>query len=162
MPPQQIDHGIGNENADVGDRHPHKMVLTAYIHAVPCGSGVIEQDQQHYDPDGIDFYVRRHFQIHCSSPKRWGLPSLISRFRPPIDIVGVTTDPRTWRKLALSWGVTPVLCEALPSTEVLFYTAKKLAKAALDLQPGDRIVITGGVTNGTSGNTNLIKVEQYD
>ena len=87
---------------------------------------------------------------------------MVSRFRPPIDIVGVTTDPRTWRKLALSWGVTPVLCEALPSTEVLFYTAKKLAKAALDLQPGDRIVITGGVTNGTSGNTNLIKVEQYD
>ena len=78
MPPQQIDHGIGNENADVGDRHPHKMVLTAYIHAVPCGSGVIAQDQQHYDPDGIDFYVRRHFQIHYSSPKRWGLPSLIS------------------------------------------------------------------------------------
>ncbi len=87
---------------------------------------------------------------------------MVSRFRPPIDIVGVTTDPRTWRKLALSWGVTPVLCEALPSTEVLFYTAKKLAKAVLDLQPGDRIVITGGVTNGTSGNTNLIKVEQYD
>lgn len=87
---------------------------------------------------------------------------MVSRFRPPIDIVGVTTDPRTWRKLALSWGVTPVLCEALPSTEVLFYTAKKLAKAALELQPGDRIVITGGVTNGTSGNTNLIKVEQYD
>ena len=87
---------------------------------------------------------------------------MVSRFRPPIDIVGVTTDPRTWRKLALSWGVTPLLCEALPSTEVLFYTAKKLAKAALDLQPGDRIVITGGVTNGTSGNTNLIKVEQYD
>ena len=87
---------------------------------------------------------------------------MVSRFRPPIDIVGVTTAPRTWRKLALSWDVTPVLCEALPSTEVLFYTAKKLAKAALDLQPGDRIVITGGVTNGTSGNTNLIKVEQYD
>lgn len=86
---------------------------------------------------------------------------MVSRFRPPIDIVGITTSERTWRKLALSWGVTPVLCEELPSTEVLFYTAKKLAKAALSLQSGDRIVITGGVTNGTSGNTNLIKVEQY-
>ena len=86
---------------------------------------------------------------------------LVSRFRPPMDIVGLTTNKKTWRKLALSWGVTPIMCEELPSTEVLFYTAKKLAQSALGLTTGDRIVITGGVTNGTSGNTNLIKVEQY-
>ena len=29
----------------------------------------------------------------------------------------------------------------------------------LKLNDGDKIVITGGVTNGKSGNTNLIKVE---
>ena len=90
-----------------------------------------------------------------------GTLRLVSRFRPPMDILGVTTNKKTWRKLALSWGVTPMMCEELPSTEVLFYTAKKLAQHAFELQPGDRIVITGGVTNGTSGNTNLIKVEQY-
>ena len=80
---------------------------------------------------------------------------------PPIDIVGVTTNEKTWRKLALSWGVVPVMCEELPSTEVLFYAAKKLAQSTMGLQSGDRVVITGGVTDGTSGNTNLIKVEQY-
>ena len=90
-----------------------------------------------------------------------GTVRLVSRFRPPMDILGITTNKKTWRKLALSWGVTPMMCEELPSTEVLFYTAKKLAQHAFELQPGDRIVITGGVTNGTSGNTNLIKVEQY-
>ncbi len=85
---------------------------------------------------------------------------MVSRFRPPIDIVGVTTDEKTWRKLALSWGVIPVMCEQMPSTEVLFYTAKKLTGPLLSLENGDRIVITGGVTNGKSGNTNLIKVEE--
>lgn len=85
---------------------------------------------------------------------------MISRFRSPVDIIGITTDDKTWRKLALSWGVTPVMCEEFDSTEVLFYTAKKLAKDALNLSKDDRIVITGGYTNGTSGNTNLIKVEQ--
>ncbi len=84
---------------------------------------------------------------------------MVSRFRPPMDIVGITTNEKTYRKLALSWGVTPLMCEELPSTDILFYTAMKLTKAEKNLDKGDKIVITGGVTNGESGNTNLIKVE---
>jgi len=56
--------------------------------------------------------------------------------------------------------VTPVLCEPLPSTEVLFYTAKRMTEDVFGLEKGDKIVITGGITNGQSGNTNLIKVEK--
>lgn len=84
---------------------------------------------------------------------------MVSRFRCPIDILGVTTNEKTWRKLALSWGVTPVMSEMFNSLDVLFYTAQKMAKKEMSLSAGDRIVITGGVTNGSSGNTNLIKVE---
>lgn len=84
---------------------------------------------------------------------------MVSRFRCPVDILGVTINPRTWRKLALSWGVTPVLSDAYDSIDVLFYSAKQLAQTAFGLQPGDRLVITGGQTNGRSGNTNLIKIE---
>lgn len=85
---------------------------------------------------------------------------MVSRFRPHVDIVGLTTSEKTWRKLALSWGVIPHMCENYPSTEVLFYNAQKITKEVLGLKDGDRIVITGGVTNGKSGNTNLIKVEK--
>ncbi len=85
---------------------------------------------------------------------------MVSRFRPPVDIVGLTIDEKTWRKLALSWGVTPIMCEMYPSTEVLFYSAMQITKTALKLKKGERIVITGGITNGQSGNTNLIKVEE--
>ena len=85
---------------------------------------------------------------------------MVSRFRSPVDILGVTTSEKTFRKLALSWGVTPVLCEPLNSTDVLFYRAKQLAKEAFDLRCGDLIVVTGGITNGHSGNTDLIKVEK--
>lgn len=84
---------------------------------------------------------------------------MVSRFRSPADILGVTTDIRTWRKLSLSWGVTPVICETFNSTDVLFYTAKNLAKSTFSLTDGEKIIITGGITNGRSGNTNLIKVE---
>ena len=84
---------------------------------------------------------------------------MISRFRAPVDILGVTTSEIATRKLALSWGVVPALAEEYTSTDVLFYVATQLAREKLGLRPGDKIVITGGVTNGKSGNTNLIKVE---
>ena len=84
---------------------------------------------------------------------------MVSRFRPPVDILGLTTNEHTWRRLALSWGVTPVMCDEFSSTDVLFYTARNVAKDTFHLQKGDKIVVTGGVTNGKSGNTNLIKVE---
>ncbi len=84
---------------------------------------------------------------------------MVSRFRPPVDILGLTTSERSRRMLALSWGVQPILCEEVPSTDVLFYTAKKLAQAQMDLRSGDEIIITGGIINGRSGNTNLLKVE---
>lgn len=84
---------------------------------------------------------------------------MVSRFRCPVPIVGMTTDEGTWRKLSLSWGVLPALSEMYNSTDVLFYEAKKLAVQSLRLGKGDRVVITGGMTNGSSGNTNMIKVE---
>lgn len=85
---------------------------------------------------------------------------MVSRFRSPVPIIGLTTNENTWRKLALSWGVIPAMCEKFTSTDVLFYTAKKIAAKELGLSSGDRIVITGGDTTGYSGNTNLIKIEE--
>ncbi len=84
---------------------------------------------------------------------------MVSRFRSPVDILGLTTNARTCRQLALSWGVTPVMCDVYDSTDVLFYTAKRVATQVFDLRPGDRIIVTGGMANGVSGNTNILKVE---
>ncbi len=95
--------------------------------------------------------------VVCSVSGRTAM--LVSRFRCPVDIVGMTTDEKIWRKLALSWGVTPVLTEEFSSMDVMFYHAKSSAKKALGLKPGDNVVLTGGPINGQSGNTNTIKVE---
>lgn len=85
---------------------------------------------------------------------------MVSRFRVPVDIVGMAANARVWYRLALSWGVQPILCEeTFQSADVLFYNALRAAKAAMHLAPGDSVVMTGGTPNGTSGNTNLIKVE---
>ena len=84
---------------------------------------------------------------------------LVSRFRTPVNIVGMTTDHKIWRRLSMSWGVTPVLAEKFPNMDVMFYYAKNSAKAALALRSGDNIILTGGPVNGSSGNTNTIKIE---
>ncbi len=85
---------------------------------------------------------------------------LVSRFRTPVNIIGMTTDPKIWRRLSMSWGVTPVLAEEFPNMDVMFFFAKKAAKEALGLQTGDNIVMTGGPINGASGNTDTIKIEK--
>ncbi|MCD7836175.1 MAG: pyruvate kinase [Lachnospiraceae bacterium] len=84
---------------------------------------------------------------------------MVSRFRCPVDIIGMTTSEKVWRKLNLSWGVTPALSEEFSSTEVMFYYALHQAKLILGLKEGDNVVLTGGQINGQTGNTNTIKVE---
>ncbi len=84
---------------------------------------------------------------------------MVSRFRPQAVIIGMTTDPRSYQKLALSWGVLPALSEEYHSVDVLFHFAKQAAKDSGLVEKGDVIVITGGTPNGKSGNSNLIDIE---
>ena len=64
-----------------------------------------------------------------------------------------------YRKLALSWGVLPVMADEYSSIDILFYFAKQAAIKSKLVKKGDVIVITGGTPNGKSGNSNLINVE---
>ena len=84
---------------------------------------------------------------------------MVSRFRCPVDIVGMTTSKRAWRKLNMSWGVTPVLSEEFESIDVMFHYALHNAKSVFKLSKGDNVVLTGGKISGKSGNTNTIRVE---
>ena len=84
---------------------------------------------------------------------------MVSRFRCPVGIIGTTTDERAWRKLNMSWGVTPVLTENYSSIDVMFWQDLKIARELFHLNKGDNVVLTGGQINGEPGNTNTIKVE---
>lgn len=84
---------------------------------------------------------------------------MVSRFRSPKPIIGMTTDEKVWRKLALSWAVIPAMSEEFQSADVLFYHAVAVAKKSGLVSAGDVIVITGGQVNGCSGNTSLVKFE---
>ena len=84
---------------------------------------------------------------------------MVSRFRPDIDIIGLTTSVKAWRKLALSWGVIPALCEEFNSVEVMFYAAAKTTAQLLELKKGDKVIVVGGTVSGKTGSTNSIRLE---
>lgn len=85
---------------------------------------------------------------------------MVSKYRPKAPIVAVTTQERTMRRLALSWGVTPVKGERATSTDEMFEYALQGGQKSGLVKEGDLVVITAGVPLGKSGSTNLIKVSQ--
>lgn len=84
---------------------------------------------------------------------------MVSRFRCPADILGITTSEKAWRQLNLSWGITPVMTEEYGAIDIVFYEALKSAKKTFSLKKGDNVVMTGGQINGGPGNTNMIRVD---
>ena len=87
---------------------------------------------------------------------------MVSRFRPPVDIIGLSISKKTWRALSLSWGIIPALCVYENEMELLFDKAKIIAKTQLNLQKGDKIIITGANAMGKVGSTNTIRIEIID
>ena len=84
---------------------------------------------------------------------------MVSRFRPEEPILGMTSNKKAFRKLALSWGVKPVLSEEYSSVDILFYFAKQCALNSGFAKKGDKVVITGGTPIGKGGNSSLINID---
>ncbi len=71
-------------------------------------------------------------------------PRMLSSFTPKCTIYAVTTNERTYKQLALSWGVYPMLLEEKNSINELLIEAVKMIKSEGHLKDGDDIVIAGG------------------
>jgi len=82
----------------------------------------------------------------------------VSKFRPQSPIIAATTSERVMRKLALVWGVYPVLSAKSESTDEIIDVSIHSAMLKGYVKEGDLIVITAGIPVGVSGSTNLIKV----
>ena len=82
----------------------------------------------------------------------------LSRFRPPVPVLALCTDEAVYRTLSLSFGVLPLMCMRYGAREALFEGAAAVAKRALSLSPGDKIIVTGGKILGNAGSTDTIRV----
>jgi pyruvate kinase len=89
-----------------------------------------------------------------------GASRLISEYRPDANIVALTTDEVAYRRLALVWGVTPVLIGPSATTEELIDRVEAtLIERNLAL-PGENVIITMAVPVGSGVQTNSLKIHQ--
>ena len=84
---------------------------------------------------------------------------LLARFCPPCPILAITPESAVYRQLMLCWGISPMLCEDVATTDELFALCAKKSREAGIADTGDTIVITAGIPMGRTGSTNLIKAE---
>lgn len=83
---------------------------------------------------------------------------MISKHRPDSIIVAATPRDRTARRLAVTWGVFPVVVADSKSTDELLETSVQGAIDAGYVKNEDLVLIIAGVPVGQQGTTNLIKV----
>lgn len=89
-----------------------------------------------------------------------GVVRLISEYRPEAAILALTTNEVTYRRLALFWGVTPVLAgPAATFDEVVDLIETTLVERNL-AHPGESVVITMAVPVGSGTQTNVLKIHQ--
>jgi pyruvate kinase len=84
----------------------------------------------------------------------------MARERPGKPILGMTPQPAVARRLALVWGVHPVLCHAvIDAMEVSDLACRTVREEGFG-SAGQSIVISAGMPFGTPGTTNLLRIAQ--
>jgi pyruvate kinase len=86
----------------------------------------------------------------------------MARERPRAPIIGMTPKRETARRLALVWGVNPVVCNDVTGVDDMTQRAIATSKELQFAKPGQTIVIAAGMPFGTPGSTNLLRIAQID
>ena len=85
----------------------------------------------------------------------------ISNLKPSCPIVAVCKDQETANSLTVCYGVKAVVGNHLMDMDEIVEQNTKLAKKALGLEKGDKVVITSGIGSKKKGQiTNFMKVEE--
>ncbi len=83
---------------------------------------------------------------------------MAARYRPSAKIIAMTPFKETCRRLAIVWGVSPVLVGDYRSADEIPEIANsELIRLGL-IKKGESFVVTGGVPVGVSGTTNYLTV----
>jgi len=84
---------------------------------------------------------------------------LLAAQRPRVPILAVTDKERTYRQLALAWGVVPIHHDEPVSYDTMLARARSYAFEHGLAEPGRHCVVTAGMPFDVPGTTNYMRVE---
>ncbi|MCI8659654.1 MAG: pyruvate kinase [Lachnospiraceae bacterium] len=92
---------------------------------------------------------------------------LLSKWRPSVQVVGLSPSAVAVRQMQLYWGVRPFQAKRAESTDVLIESSLDLLKEKGVIDDGDVVVVTAGVVNRISRNkpathTNIMRIIEVD
>jgi pyruvate kinase len=83
---------------------------------------------------------------------------MVSKTRPPVPVLGLTPDKKVADRMALYWGVQPIICPAFDRLDDLSKHMRGILLEGGYVKPGQRVIMTGGHPLATRGATNFIKI----
>ena len=84
----------------------------------------------------------------------------MSRLRSPIPILALTPDRGTYNRLALSWGIEPMITAMVSHTDEMVKQADHLLIDSGRAITGDNVMIVAGSPPGIPGSTNAMRVHR--
>lgn len=92
---------------------------------------------------------------------------VVSKFKPKADIIGVTPNEATLRRMQIYWGVRPYKSIEFNTTEDILNGAIDLISAKQVVDPGDIIVLTAGIPSpnvkkAKEGVSNMMRIAVID
>ena len=84
----------------------------------------------------------------------------MSRLRSPIPILALTPDRGTYNRLALSWGVEPMITPVVSHTDEMVKQVDGLLLESKRTTIGDNVIIVAGSPPGIPGSTNAMRVHR--
>ncbi len=102
-------------------------------------------------------------KLICAATISGKTAALISNLKPKASILALCPDEKVGRRLALNWGVYPANLKVCNSTDEVLELSVERARDFMELDKGDKLVITGGFPNTDKDRTtNLMKIEVID
>ena len=82
----------------------------------------------------------------------------MSRLRSPIPILALTPDVGTYNRLALTWGVEPLITEMVKHTDDMVKLVDTVLIQSGRAKKGENVMIVAGSPPGIPGSTNAMRV----
>lgn len=84
----------------------------------------------------------------------------VSTYRSNSIVVVTTPNKEVAQNLSLNWGLIPIVVDKANSIDEILEDAKKVVARVIDVEKGDKIIVTGGFPIKRSRGTNFIKIEE--